>query len=117
LIPYFKVLHCKIETLKGWVAIFLPITCVLYVSHFKKKTFLLPHLEMSNNADSSLLVRADGWAAGGLEELKLRLTQPSLARTGAELGNRYVKCRQEIELITIRTVKESVAVWEQIEMC
>jgi hypothetical protein len=29
----------------------------------------------------------DGQAGGRLEELKIRLTQPSLARTGAELGN------------------------------
>ena len=28
-----------------------------------------------------------GWPAGRLEELKVRLTQPSLAGTGAELGN------------------------------
>ena len=28
-----------------------------------------------------------GWADGRLEESKIRLTQPSLAGTGAELGN------------------------------
>jgi hypothetical protein len=39
----------------------------------------------------SLLVRSGGWpagrAGGRLEESKIRLTQPSLAGTGAELGN------------------------------
>ena len=29
----------------------------------------------------------DGWAGGRLEESKLRLTHPSLAGSGAELGN------------------------------
>ena len=33
---------------------------------------------------------------GWLEESKLRLTQPSLA--GAELGNRYMTLRKEMEL-------------------
>jgi hypothetical protein len=28
-----------------------------------------------------------GWPGGRLEELKVRLTQPGLAGTGAELGN------------------------------